>query len=111
RLRHPRPQRARSTGDQRADGLLLSPLLRATHVQQRLRVSLPPPWTGGDAHGDLVSGSLSRRTAGGETHPSGGVGVRRPAMATHTRAGLLKPAQAATGPAREGLRVHEALEA
>ena len=35
--RHPRPQRARGAGAQRADGLLLPALLRAADVQQRLR--------------------------------------------------------------------------
>ena len=35
--RHPRPQRARRAGDQRADGPLLPALLRAADVQQRVR--------------------------------------------------------------------------
>ena len=42
RIGHPRPQRARGAGAQRADGLLLPALLRPAHVQQRLLVPLPP---------------------------------------------------------------------
>ena len=53
--RHPRPQRSRGAGPQRADGLLLPALLRAAHVQQRLVVPLPPVGAGGDADGDLVA--------------------------------------------------------
>ena len=65
--RHPRPQRARRAGAQRADGLLLPALLRAADVQQRVVVPLPPARTGGDADGDLVAhavpgGRASRRS-------------------------------------------------
>ena len=38
---HPRPQRARGPGHERADGLLLPALLRAADVQQRLLVPVP----------------------------------------------------------------------
>ena len=55
RRRHPRPQRARRRGPQRADGLLLPALLRAADVQQRLVLPVPPARAGGDADGDLVA--------------------------------------------------------
>ena len=45
-------------GLERADGLLLPPLVRAPHVQQRLLLPLPPAGSGGDAHGDLVAHPL-----------------------------------------------------
>ena len=53
--------------------------------------------------------SLTRFPEGkraGEAHAARAVGVRRSAVAADPRAGLLEPAEAAEGPAREGLRVH-----
>ena len=61
--RHPRPQRARGDGAERADGLLLPALLRAADVQQRLVVPVPPARAGGDADGDLVAHPVPRGRA------------------------------------------------
>ena len=58
--------------------------------------------------------SLTRFPEGdepGEAHAARGVGVRRSAVAADPRAGLLEPAAAAEGPAREGLRVHAPVRA
>src|SRR5205807_4945204 len=80
--------------------------LRAADVQQRLLVPLRSLGTGGDPHGGLVAHSVSRERGAGEARPARGVGRRRSPMATDPHAGLLEPAAAAEGPAREGLRVH-----
>ena len=100
-------------GHQRADVLPLLPaLLRAADVQQRVVVPLPPARTGGDADGDLVARPGSRRASEpAEADAARGVGVRRSAVAADPRAGLLEPAAAAEGPAREGLRVHAPVRA
>ena len=58
--------------------------------------------------------SLTRFPEGeraGEAHAARAVGVRRPALAADPRPGLLQPAQAAAGPARQGLRVHAPVRA
>ncbi len=98
-------------GIERANGLLLPALLRLAHVQQRLLVPLPPAGTGGDVDGDLVAHAVSRGKRSAEAHPAGAVGVRRSTMAADPRAGLLQPAEAAKGSAREGLRVHAPVRA
>ena len=58
-------------GRQRADGLLLPPLLRAADVQQRVVVPLPPARAGGDADGDLVAHPVpgGRGAAAGRRRP------------------------------------------
>ena len=61
RQRHPRPQRSRGTGAERADGLLLPAPFRPAHVQQRLLLPLPTAGTGGDADGDLVAHAVPGR--------------------------------------------------
>ena len=104
--RHPRPRRARGARARRADGLLLPALLRAAHVQQRVRVPIPAARTGRDADGDLVADPVPGRKRAAEAHAARAVGVRRSALAADPRAGLLQPAAAAEGAAREGLRVH-----
>ena len=72
---------------------------------------LPPAGTGGDADGDLVAHPVPRGQRAGEAHAARAVGVRRPTVAADPRSGLLEPAEAAAGPARQGLRVHAPLRA
>ena len=58
--------------------------------------------------------SLTRFPEGeraGDAHAARAVGVRRSAVAADPRPGLLEPAAAAAGPARQGLRVHAPVRA
>ena len=58
--------------------------------------------------------SLTRFPEGeraGQAHAARAVGVRRSPVAADPRAGLLEPAAAAAGPARQGLRVHAPVRA
>src|SRR5947209_15026678 len=81
-------------------------MVRVADVQQRLLVPLPPARARGDADGDLVARAVPRGRGTGEAHAARGVGRRRSTVATDSHAGLLEPAEAAEGSAREGLRVH-----
>ena len=107
--RHPRPQRAGGPGHRRDDVLLLPALLRPAHVLERLVLSLPPPRTRRDPHGDLVAHPLPTRCK----TPSPGApevwAYDDPAGPAHPHPGLLQPAPPTTGPAQQGLRVHAPL--
>ena len=70
-----------------------------------------PLGTGGDADGDLVARAIPRGRRAGEVRAARAVGGRRSPVAADPRAGLLEPAAAAEGPAREGLRVHAPVRA
>src|SRR4051812_7672235 len=85
---------------------MLPALLRVADVQQRLVVPVPTARAGRDADGDLVADPLSAGGRAGVTHTARGVGSERPALATDPPAGLLQPAEATAGSARQGLRVH-----
>ena len=89
-----------------SDVLLLSALLRAAHVQQRLLLPLPPAGPRGDPDGDLVAHAVPRGERPGATHATRTVGVRRSPGPAHPHAGLLEPAAPAARTARPGLRVH-----
>ena len=110
--RHPRPQRARRAGDQRAVLPLLPALLRAADVQQRVVVPVPPARTGGDADGDLVAHPVPRGPASRPKptppEPWECDDPRWPPIPAQDFSNL--PRQQ-TGPAREGLRVHAPVRA
>ena len=111
--RHPRPQRARG-----AQGINEPMGFTASRTTSCCRCTAAPPSYRfrplGPEETLMEIWSLDPVPGGrgaGRADAARAVGVRRSALAADPRAGLLEPAAAAEGPAREGLRVHAPVRA
>ena len=91
----------------RSDRVLLPALLHPSAVQQRVVIPDSPAGPGGDAVRGLVADPLPERPSAREAHRTRAAGSRRSELADDSRPGLLQPAEAAEGTARQGVPVHE----